>query len=442
MSGLRILTVDDSAEALELLRRNLVPAGHEVRGARCVEEALRALAEQPVDLVITDLRMPRTSGIDLVRHLRENLPDVEIVMVTGYASLEGAVEAVKAGAGDYLSKPFTEDELARVVEAAATRVARRRAARDAIEDGSFATDELIGSSAPMQALRRDIARAASSNATVLVVGESGTGKELVARAVHYASPRAGGPFLPVHCGGIPDTLLESELFGHVKGAFTGATESRAGYFQAAHTGTLFLDEIGDVSAAMQVRLLRVLQEREISMVGSPKPIPIDVRILAATNKDLAQAVEQDRFREDLFFRLHVLVLEVPPLRERGEDVLTLAHHFAARCSAEAGRDPPELTDAALEILLHHSWPGNVRELENVIQRAVVMGGGPRIDVPQLPPGMRFSIQTTPDVRRSLAEIEFEHVRRVLEAVGGNKSAAARILGIDRKTLREKLRDDD
>jgi DNA-binding NtrC family response regulator len=363
-------------------------------------------------------------------------------MVTGYASLEGAVEAVKAGAADYLSKPFTEDELSRIVEAAGERIARRRAGHGALEDTGSGLHGLLGSSAPMQTLRRDIARAASSNATVLIVGESGTGKELVARAVHYASARAGGPFLPVHCGGIPDTLLESELFGHVKGAFTGASESRAGYFQAAHTGTLFLDEIGDVSPAMQVRLLRVLQEREIAMVGSPKPIPIDVRIVAATNKDLSRAVEQGRFREDLYFRLHVLVLEVPPLRSRGDDILSLAHHLAARFATDVGRDIPAFSDAALDLLQRYSWPGNVRELENVVQRAVVMSDATRIDVPQLPPGMRFSLQTTPDVQRTLADVEREHVRRVLEATNGNKSAAARILGIDRKTLREKLRDAD
>jgi DNA-binding NtrC family response regulator len=286
---------------------------------------------------------------------------------------------------------------------------------------------------------RAIEKAAGTSATVLISGESGTGKELVARAIHYSSPRASAPFVPVNCGGIPEGLLESELFGYVKGSFTGANESRAGFFQTADGGTIFLDEIAETSLPMQVKLLRVLQDREVYMVGATRSRKVDVRIVAATNKDLSTLVAKDQFREDLFFRLSVITIAVPPLRERGDDILLLVRHFAKRFAEEQGRPAPRFTDAAVEVLRGYNWPGNVRELENVVRRLVVMHDGDRIDVPDLPSLMRYSAPRENGVHRTLAEVEGEHIRNVLSGVGGNKSRAAEILGIDRKTLREKLK---
>jgi two-component system, NtrC family, response regulator HydG len=275
---------------------------------------------------------------------------------------------------------------------------------------------------------------------VLISGESGTGKELVARAIHYCSPRAAAPLVPVNCGGIPETLLESELFGYVKGAFTGATESRAGFFQTADGGTIFLDEISETSLNMQVKLLRVLQEREIYMVGSTRRKKVDVRVLASTNKSLPRLVEKGLFREDLYFRLNVVTIELPPLRDREDDIVLLANHFGRKYAHESGKPPPRFTDDALRALKEGcSWPGNVRELENVVHRLVVMSEGDRIDVPDLPAVMRFSVPRQSDLSRTLAQVEAEYIRNVLTSVGGNRTRAAEILAVDRKTLREKLK---
>jgi transcriptional regulator with PAS, ATPase and Fis domain len=275
---------------------------------------------------------------------------------------------------------------------------------------------------------------------VLITGESGTGKELVARAIHYGSPRASCPFVPVNCAAIPEGLLESELFGYVKGAFTGATETRAGFFQTADGGTMFLDEISATTAAMQAKLLRVLQQREVCMLGSNRARPVDIRVVAATNKDLHILIEKEAFREDLYFRLNVLTINLPPLRDRGEDVLLLIRHFAGVYSRELGRPMPKFSDAALEVLHKYRWPGNVRELENVVQRLVVMADTDIIDVPDLPSLMRFSTLVGGGFDRTLAEVEAEYIRNVLATVDGNRTRAAEILGIDRKTLREKLKD--
>jgi DNA-binding NtrC family response regulator len=290
----------------------------------------------------------------------------------------------------------------------------------------------------MQQIYRLIEKVARTLATVLITGESGTGKELVARAIHYGSARAAAPFVPVNCGGIPETLLESELFGHVKGAFTGATESRAGFFQTADGGTIFLDEIGETSPPMQVKLLRVLQDHEVCMVGAQQARRVDVRIMAATNKSLPNLVRRGTFREDLFFRLNVVALELPPLRDRENDVLLLARHFVRRFAEENGREPPILADEVLQAFRGYPWPGNVRELENIVHRLVVMSDEPVLDVTALPAYMRYSVPRSDELLRPLAEVETEHVRRVVAAVGGNKSRAAEILGIDRKTLRVKL----
>jgi len=283
-----------------------------------------------------------------------------------------------------------------------------------------------------------IAKAASSAATLLLTGESGTGKELVARAIHYSSPRSSAPFVPVSCGAIPEGLLESELFGYVKGAFTGASESRAGFFQTADGGTIFLDEISETSLSMQVKLLRVLQDREVMMVGSTVPRKVDDRILAATNKSLPALVKKGAFREDLFYRLDVLTIELPPLRERGNDILLMAQHFAVKFAEELGKPAPKFSDRALRVLRDYDWPGNVRELENVIQRLVIMNEGDTIEVADLPNLMHFSALRETGLDRTLEEVESKYIRSVLQSVGGNKSRAAKILGIDRKTLREKL----
>jgi len=434
-----ILVVDDAPNTLEVLRRNLESQGYRVFTAPGVVEAIKILDATPVDLVITDLKMPRVSGLDLVRHVRENFKDTEVMMITGYATVEGAVRAVKTGAQEYLPKPFTDGELFSAVRRALDKLHVRRAGNAKLRRPPRNAYGLLGESAEIRTVFEAIAKVAPTLATVLITGESGTGKELVARAIHYSSPRAAAPFVPVNCGGIPEQLLESELFGYVKGAFTGATESRAGFFQTADGGTIFLDEISDTSPSMQVKLLRVLQDKEICMVGARRTRKVDVRILAATNKDLLSLVKKGAFREDLFFRLNVITIPVPPLRQRGNDILLLAHHFATKFAEELGKPTPRFSDSALQVLRNYYWPGNVRELENVIQRLMVMTDGDVMEVPDMPPLMRFSALRETGLNRTLAEVEAEYIRNVLASVDGNKTQAARILGIDRKTLREKLR---
>jgi DNA-binding NtrC family response regulator len=434
----RILIVDDAPATVEVLQRNLSSAGYRTFTAISVQEAIGILDSTPVDLVITDLKMPKVSGLDLIRHVRENFQNTEVMMITGYASIEGAVEAIKTGAEEYLAKPFTDEELFAAVQRALEKLHLRRATHAWTHRTPRAPHGLIGESPPMLKVFSSIAKAASSVATLLITGESGTGKELVARAIHYSSPRSAAPFVPVSCGAIPESLLESELFGYVKGAFTGASESRAGFFQTADGGTIFLDEISETSLSMQVKLLRVLQDREVMMVGSTLPRKVDVRILAATNKSLPALVKKGVFREDLFYRLDVLTIELPPLRERGNDILLLAQHFAVKFAEESGKPAPKFSDRALKVLHDYDWPGNVRELGNVIQRLVVMNEGDTIEVADLPNLMHFSALRETGLDRTLEEVESKYIGSVLESVGGNKSRAAKILGIDRKTLREKL----
>jgi len=438
-----ILVVDDVPNTVEVLQRNLASQGYTVLTAPGVAEALRITETMAVDLVITDFKMPKASGLDLVRHIRENLRDTEVIMITGYPSIEGAVTAVKIGAEEYLAKPFTDEELDAAVRRALEKLrARRRDAAAAIR-ATPATYGLIGESPPMRKVFRAISKAAAVPATVLISGESGTGKELVARAIHYSSPRSAAPFVPVNCGSIPEGLLESELFGYVKGAFTGAVESRAGFFQAADGGTIFLDEISETSLNMQVKLLRVLEDRQVYMVGSSRARQVDVRILASTNKNLQALIKAGLFREDLFFRLNVVTIALPALRHRSNDILLLTHHFARKFARELGRTVPSFTPGTLQVLTNaYHWPGNVRELENVIHSLIVMTESDTIEVSDLPAVMRFSVPRQPDVTRTLAEVENEHIRNVLASVGGNRSKAAKVLGIDRKTLREKLKPDE
>ncbi len=434
-----ILIVDDTPDTLEVLRRNLMSRGYQVLAASDVASALGLLAARPIDLVITDFRMPGPSGLDLVRHVRENCPGVEVLMITGYPSIQGAVEALRHGAEDYLAKPFTDEELLAAVRRALGKLKRQRLLQ---EDSPLAAQVMkgfIGQSDAMRTVFEQIAKVASASATVLITGDSGTGKELVARAIHYGGARASSPFVPVNCGGIPESLLESELFGHAKGAFTGASSAKAGFFQAAEGGTIFLDEVGEMSLAMQVKLLRVLQEKEVAMVGTTRARKVDVRVIAATNKDLQALVRKGTFREDLFFRLNVIALPIPPLRDRGDDVILIARHFAQKYAAEAGRPVPAFSDGALRTLRDYAWPGNVRELENVIHRLIVLSEGDRIEVSDLPDLMRFSALRGGGASPSLAEVEAGHIRKVLEIAGGNRTRAAEMLGIDRKTLREKIK---
>ena len=435
---IHILVVDDAPDTLEVIQRNLTAKGYQVITAPAAVEAIEILESASIDLVITDLKMPGVSGLELIRHIRENYKNVEVMMITGYATINGAVEAVKTGAEEYLAKPFTDEELYSAVRRSLEKLRLKMAGNVPPEmphDNRFG---MIGESESMSRIFSDIKKAASTIATVLITGESGTGKELVARAIHYNSPRSSASFVPVNCGGIPETLLESELFGHVKGAFTGASESRAGFFQTADSGSIFLDEISETSMAMQVKLLRVLQSREICLVGSSRAFKVNVRIIAASNKDILSLIKKGVFREDLFFRLNIINIDIPPLRERNGDIPLLIRHFSANYAEEFGKPVPKFTSKAMQVLTNYYWPGNVRELENVTQRLVLMSEGEFIDVPDLPSLMRFSAMHGNRLNRTLAEVEDEHIRNVLSSVDGHKSKAAEILGIDRKTLRKKL----
>jgi DNA-binding NtrC family response regulator len=441
--GIKILAVDDSEDTLEILERNLTAEDYTVMTARSAGEAIEIIPAGKPDILITDWKMPKISGMELTRYIADNFPEIQTMMITGYATLEGAVEAVKTGAKEYLAKPFTEEELRKKVDKLAQTVRELRSRKESGEKLSRPDlPGIIWTSQTMEHLSEKIVRAASVPATVLITGESGTGKELVARAVHYLSGRSSAPFVSINCGAIPENLLESELFGYVKGAFTGAEGSRAGFFQTADGGTIFLDEISETSLLMQVKLLRVLQEREIYMVGSPKPCPIDVRVIAATNKDLPALIEKDRFREDLYYRLNVLTLDIPPLRNRKEDIPMLTDHFLAKFADAYGLEKPAIDPPAMAAFKSYPWPGNVRELENIVQRLVVMNSSGNISVSDLPETMRFTLDIPETELLPLDEMETRYIERILKAVEGNKTRAASILGIDRKTLREKLKKND
>lgn len=436
-----VLLVDDSPEALELLRRNIeaMDRGYRVLAATNAHDAIQTLKTTPVDIVITDLRMPEISGMQLVKFIKDNHKDTETLVVTGFPSVETAVESMKSGAVEYLTKPFTDAELGAALQKISDKLAARRLLKKnkPVPGNVFG---IIGESEPMQRVFSLIEKISSTDATVLVTGESGTGKELVARAIHYRSVRASQPFIAINCAALPAELLESELFGHVKGAFTGAHEARAGFFQMADKGTIFLDEISSTTPAMQAKLLRVLQEKEFYMVGDKKPIRVDVRVISATNVDLMQLVKKEIFREDLYYRLNVFNIHIPPLRERGDDVILLLNHYANRFAKDLGKEEaPAFSDEVIDVLRRYNWPGNVRELQNLVHRLVLMSENNRVLTSDLPPEMRFSVIPTPDTGRSLEEVERDHILAVLASVNDNKTEAARILKIDRKTLRDKLK---
>src|SRR5512142_713088 len=433
----RILVVDDDPASRELLRKVLATEGHQVVQAADGREALAELRRQPADLVVSDIRMPDVDGVQLLERMREATPDVPVILVTAFGDVEGAVDAIRRGAFDYLPKPYDVDAVRLVVRRALAQsalVSENRELRRQVRD-KYRLEGIVGRSESMLQVFKTAARVAQSDATVLIEGESGTGKEQVARAIHATSKRSAGPFVAVDCGAIAEGVLESELFGHARGAFTGAQANRRGLFEEANHGTLFLDEMGDVGPALQARLLRALQEGEIRRVGANDSVPVDVRVLAATNKDLARLVKEGKFREDLYYRINVVTIRLPPLRERREDVPLLAEHFAAKHGRPEGA---AVTAEARELLLAYDWPGNVRELENVIARALALNPSGLVvpeDLPErlrgLPPGVPPPGSSD---RPTLAEVERRYAAQVLTETGGNKTRAAEILGIDRKTL--------
>jgi two-component system response regulator HydG len=439
----RVLLVDDDAALCETLDIGLSKRGFTVRSRTSADEALRELDATDFDVVVTDLNMRGLGGIELCERVVGSRPDLPVVVLTAFGSLDSAVAAIRAGAYDFINKPVELDVLAIAIDrAAAHRGLREEVKRLRLESGRLPRfDALVGQSPAMQAAYDLIERVAAVDANVLVTGESGTGKEVVARTIHDRSHRRGGPFVAINCAAMPEALLESELFGHTKGAYTDARTAEPGLFSRASRGTIFLDEIGDMPLGLQPKLLRVLQERTIRPVGGRDEVPVDVRVVVATNRDLESAIEDGRFREDLYYRINVVHIPLPPLRARAGDILPLAQHFLSHFAARATKSVAGIAPAAAEKLVAYSWPGNVRELQNCMERAVALTRFDQIGVDDLPDKIR-------DYRRShvlvssddpselvpLEEVERRYIGRVMEAVGGNKTAAARILGIERKRL--------
>jgi len=439
----RVLLVDDDPSLCETLEIGLRKRGHTVVSCRSAAEAQLALGGSDFDVVVTDLNMREVSGIELCRRSVANRPDLPVIVLTAFGSLDTAVAAIRAGAYDFIAKPVELDALGIAIDRAAShRALREEVKRLRVEAGRASRlEELVGQSVAMQAVSDLVNRVADTDATILVTGESGTGKEVVARAIHRLSRRASRPFVAINCAAVPESLLESELFGHVKGAFTDAKSAQPGLFAQAHGGTIFLDEIGDMPVGLQPKLLRVLQERTVRPVGGRVEAPVDVRVVAATNRDLESAIEAGTFREDLYYRVNVVHVALPPLRARGGDVLPLAQHFIAHFAERAQKRVTGLAPAAAERLLAYSWPGNVRELQNCMERAVALARFEQVTVDDLPERVRdfrrshvLLVSDDPSELVPMEEVERRYVIRVMEAVGNNKTAAARILGFDRKRL--------
>jgi len=439
----RILVVEDEAKLRRVIELQLQSSGFDVDQAESAEVALK-MADR-ASLVLTDLRLPGIDGLELLTILRRQSSRTPVVVMTAYGTVEIAVEAIKAGAFDFLLKPFSLDHLTAVIQKALDVQALRDENRDLREElgRRYTFDNIVGRSPAMQEVFATVMRVAPTRATVLIAGESGVGKDLIARAIHYHSPRRDRPFVKINCSALPENLMESELFGFEKGAFTGAVAAKPGKFEQADTGTAFLDEIGDVPAAVQVKLLRVLQEREFERLGSNKTRRIDVRIVAATNADLRAALEQGTFREDLYYRLNVVPLNVPPLRERKTDIPFLAEHFVKKLASDTGSSVESVTDAAIRKLMDYHWPGNVRELENVIERSLVLCSGSKLDAADV------MLDSTPRAAAvpsgqflpegvTLDQFEESIVREAIRRAGGNKSQAARLLGLTRNALRYRL----
>jgi DNA-binding NtrC family response regulator len=445
-----ILVIDDDAALCELIEEVLAARGHRIRSAQNVAAARPVLEHEELDVVLTDLNMPGTNGIDFCAELQTNRPDLPVVIMTAFGSLETAIAALRAGAYDFVTKPVDFDLLGFCLERALEhrqlqekiRVLKDQVRLDRTEN------TLLGESPALQMIREQIARLAGLDTSILISGESGTGKELVARALHRQSRRSGGPFIAVNCAALPESLLESELFGHVRGAFTDAREDRRGLFAEASGGTLFLDEIGELPLALQPKLLRVIEERKVRPLGGSREVACDVRLLTATHRDLAEAVKEGTFRGDLYYRLNVIQIELPPLRTRSNDILLLAQQFIAELAERFGKSVTGLTEPAARCLLVYPWPGNVRELRNVIERAVALAGHDRLTVQDLPENLQKpgGAATFPDApfdplaMPTLAEMEHRYIDQVLSRVGGNRTLAARILGVDRKTLYRKLKE--
>ncbi|MBX9659546.1 MAG: sigma-54 dependent transcriptional regulator [Nitrospiraceae bacterium] len=445
MSAAKILVIDDDAVARELLADALKKDGHEVESFSNGTDALARGQQTVFDLVLTDIRMGTVDGLTVLREFKRFSPDTSIVLLTAFGSLEGAIEGIKQGAFDYLAKPFRKEEVKLVVQRALDHcklVRENKRFRVELKEKEE-WSPLVGSSPAMLDVYKLVARVSESRSTVLLQGESGTGKELIARAIHANSPRRDKPFIPVNCGALPDTLLESEMFGHEKGAFTGAVGLKAGLFEAATGGTLFLDEIGELGPALQVKLLRVMQDQEVRRVGGTASVKVDVRIIAATNRDLEQLVKEDKFRDDLFYRLNVVRITLPSLVDRKEDIPMLAHHFLQKYVGGTPSGVRGFLPETMALLKEYRWPGNVRELENAVERAVSLSHGPLVTPDDLPESIRTaapleakatSVSEGDEVCLTLEEVEKRHLIRVLKEMKGNKVKAAKILGIDRRTL--------
>ena len=446
----RILVVDDDQSLREFLTITLVRDGYEVDAAGSGAEALRRVAEAPVDLALVDLRMPGMDGLETLRRLKEVNETISVVIVTAFSTTETAVQALKEGAYDYLIKPFTVAELKLVVgkalEERRLRWENLRLRREV--ELRYTVGNMVGKSPKMQDLFSTISRVADSKATILLTGESGTGKTVLAKTIHFNSSRKDAPFVAINCAAIPQELMESELFGHLRGAFTGAIANKAGLFETADGGTLLLDEISEMSTHLQAKLLRVLEDREIRPVGGTKPVPVDVRIVAATNRDLAQAMARGAFREDLFYRLNVIAVNLPPLRERREDIALLANHFLQKFASESGGPVKVLAPEALACLERCPWPGNVRELENIIERAVTLESGPIVRIESLPESLRRApeplahrVELPPeglDLDAIMERIECDLIRQALERSRGVQSRAAQLLGTGLRSFRYRL----
>ena len=446
MQAAKILVVDDDAVARELLAEALKKEGYDVEAFGSGEAAIARGREGRVDLVLTDIRMGAVDGLTVLREFKRMSQDTAIVVLTAFGSLEGAIEAIKQGAYDYLAKPFKKEEIKLVVQRSLDHCRLLRE-NTKFREELKSKDEwspLVGSSPAMLEVYKLVARVSESKSTVLLQGESGTGKELIARAIHGNSPRRDKPFVPVNCGALPDTLLESEMFGYEKGAFTGAVGTKTGLFESASGGTLFLDEVGELGQALQVKLLRVMQDHEVRRVGGTHSIKVDVRIIAATNRDLEQFVKEGKFRDDLFYRLNVVRITLPSLTERQEDIPMLAHYFLQKCATGTTTPVRGFHPDTMDLLNRYRWPGNVRELENAIERAVSLSHGPLVTPDDLPAAIRQapihadakpeSPDATEPVCLTLEEVEKRHLVRVLKETKGNKVKASKILGIDRRTL--------
>ncbi|HEX8748158.1 MAG TPA: sigma-54 dependent transcriptional regulator [Pyrinomonadaceae bacterium] len=448
MNAPLILVAEDEELMRAILTRLLEDAGYRVRAMADAEAALERFAAEDVALTLTDIRMAGMDGLALLDRIKDIDPDALLIVMTAYSSVDSAVAALRKGAYDYITKPFVNEDLLQSVKNA---LRQRELFRENHHlrrelESRYSFSKIIGTSPALQAVFRLVEKVASTNTNILIEGESGTGKELIARAIHHNSPRSEHPFVAINCGALPEALLESELFGHTKGAFTGAVANKPGLFRAGEGGTVFLDEVAEITPAMQVRLLRALQEHEVTPLGSSTPISFDARIIAATNRDLEREVTEGRFREDLFYRLNVIEIHLPPLRERREDIPLLVRSFISRTAREQSASEKPITAEAMTSLINYSWPGNVRELQNAIERAFTLSGD-EIDAESLPPRVRESaaalgqmpVRDPDGLRPTLAEIERRYIFETLAAVNQDKARAANILGIDLSTLYRKLK---